>query len=217
VFGFLKNHTKSAIKFRTEKPDYSQYPVEKFDWTYVYGKVEEEIPYNMPKPKGKDVVITMFADANLYHDRITGKSVTGLLMMLNKTPIDWLSKKHGCVETSTYGSEFVAARIATDKIIEMRYMLRMLGVPLSGPAYMFGDNLSVVNSSRIPDDTLKKRHNALSYHRVREAIAANIIRFYHIDGTENPADILTKFLPKTKWYHLMKPILHWPDDNGVTL
>ena len=112
-------------------------------------------------------------------------------MMLNKTPIDWFSKKQNAVETATYGSEFVAARIGTDKIIEMRYMLRMLGVPLDGPSYMFGDNLSVINSSSIPDDTLKKKHNALNYHRVREAIAADILKFIHISSDQNPADILT--------------------------
>ena len=79
----------------------------------------------MPKAKGREVKITMYADANLYHDKVSGRSVTGLLLMLNSTPIDWYSKKQGSVETATYGSEFVAARIGTDKIIEMRYMLRM--------------------------------------------------------------------------------------------
>src|SRR6476620_7103473 len=135
-------------------------------------------------------------------------------MMLNGTHIDWFSKKQGCVETATYGSEFVAARIGVDKIVEMKYMLRMLGVPMEGPSYMFGDNLAVVNSSKVSDDTLKKKHNALSYHRVREAIAADIIMFIHIDGDKNPADILTKPLPQTKWYPLMKPILHWADKDN---
>ena len=194
-------------------PDYSMYPTQKFDWTYVYGNVKEELPYNMPTPKGKEVMITVFADANLYHDYVTGRSVTGLLMMLNKTPIDWFSKKQNTVETATYGSEFVAARIGTEKIIEMRYMLRMLGVPLDGPSYMFGDNLAVINSSSIPDDTLKKRHNALSYHRAREAIAADILKFININSDQNPADILTKPLPSTKWWPLMKPILHWVNHN----
>ena len=46
--------------------------------------------------------------------------------MVNKTPIDWFSKKQISVESATYGSEFVAARIGTDKIVEMRYELRML-------------------------------------------------------------------------------------------
>ena len=41
--------------------------------------------------------------------------------------------------------------------------------------------------------------NALSYHRVREAIAANVLKFHHISGKENPADVLTKFLPSAVW------------------
>ena len=90
----------------------------------------------------------------------------------------------------------------------------MLGVLMDGPSVMFGDNLAVVNSASIPDDTLKKRHNALSYHRVREAIAARTFKFYHIPGTENPADVLTKFLPTSIWWPLMKPILHWVDQDN---
>ena len=81
------------------------------------------------------------------------------------------------------------------------------------PSIMFGDIFVAFDSIAIPDDTLKKRHNALSYHRVREAIVAKIIKFYHIDGKENPADVLTKFLDSKTWWHLLKPILHWPKDE----
>jgi hypothetical protein len=192
-------------------PDYSKYPTLQHDWKYIYGNVGEDIPPDMPEPRGKPVCTTVFVDANLYHNHVSGRAVTGILMLLNKTPIDWYTKRQGCVETSTYGSEFVASRIATDKIVETRYMLRMLGVPLSGPAYMFGDNLAVVSSSTIPEHTLKKRHNALAYHRVREAVAAGIINYLHIEGKNNPADVLTKFLPGYMWYPLMKPILYWLD------
>ena len=78
---------------------------------------QEELPYSMPAPNGKEVLITVFADANLNHDYVIGKSVTCLLMMLNKTPVDWFSKRQNCVETATYGSEFMAVRIGTEKIM----------------------------------------------------------------------------------------------------
>ena len=189
------------------------YKSEHYDWTNFYGDVQEELPKNMPKAKGRKVKLTMFADTNLYHDRLTGRSLTGLILMANKTPVDWYSKKQISVESATYGSKFVAARIGTDKLVEMRYDLRMLGVPIEGPSIMFGDNMAVINSASIPESNLKKRHNALSYHCVREAIAANVLVFYHIKGTENLADILTKFLPRRTWYHLMKPILHWTEEE----
>ena len=43
------------------------------------------------------------------HDILTGRSVTAMLYLVNKTPLDWYSKKQATVETATYGSEFVAA------------------------------------------------------------------------------------------------------------
>jgi hypothetical protein len=73
--------------------------------------------------------------------------------------------------------------------------------------YMFGDNQSVVTSSTLPHSVLKKRHNLLSYHRVREAIAAGIMKFFHMPGTENPSDILTKQLGHKVSHRLLKPFL----------
>ena len=79
----------------------------------------------------------------------------------------------------------------------------MFGVPLDGPSWMFGDNQSVVTSSTIPHSKLSKRWNALSYHRVREAIAANYVRFHFIDSKQNPTDIMTKPLDHTTaWPHI---------------
>ena len=132
-------------------PDYSNYPSDKYNWEYVYGNTKKENPYNLPYPKGREVKITMFADANFYQDKVTERFVIGLLM-LNSTPIDWFSKKQNCVATATYGSEFVAARFGVDKIVQVRFMLRMFGIPMSGPSIMFGDNLAVINSSAIPDN-----------------------------------------------------------------
>jgi hypothetical protein len=109
----------------------------------------------MPKPKGKPLMTTTFVDANLMHDLITGRACTGILHMFNKTPIDWFSKRQNTVETATYGSEFVAARTAVDQIVDLRYTLGMLGVSLTGPSWLFGDNLSLVSSSTMPSGKLQ--------------------------------------------------------------
>ena len=86
--------------------------------------------------------------------------------------------RQATVETTTYGSEFVAAKTATEQIMYLRNTLRYLGVPIMTKAYMFGDNKSVVMSSTIPQSILNKMHNILSHHRVREAIAAKILEFH---------------------------------------
>lgn len=80
---------------------------------------------------------------------------------------------------------------------------------------MFGDNRSVVDSSTVPQSKLAKRHLALSYHRTREAIAAKILGFYFIDGTDNPADILSKHWGFQQVAHLLKPILFMKGDTAA--
>ena len=59
-------------------------------------------------------------DANLNHCLATGKSLTGCLHFVNKTPVDWYSKKQATVEKATYGSEFVAAKTETEQIMDIR-------------------------------------------------------------------------------------------------
>ena len=103
-------------------------------------------------------------DANLNHCLATGRSVTHCLHFLNHTPIDSYSKRQATVETATYRSEFVASKMATEQIIDLRHTLRYLGVPIKTKSYLFGDNRSVVTSSTLPYSTLGKRYNILAYH-----------------------------------------------------
>ena len=72
----------------------------------------------------------------------------------------------------------------------------MFGVKVEQESLLLGDNLSVVLNTTIPSSQLKKKHNTIAYHQVREAVAAFIIRFAHIDSKENIADILTKSVDK---------------------
>jgi hypothetical protein len=96
----------------------------------VYGKVKVLLPKDAPQPLGKYVTLSHYVDANLMHDITTGKSVTGILYHVNKTPTDWYSKKQATVETVTYGSEFVAAQVCVEQIIDLCTTLRYLGVPV---------------------------------------------------------------------------------------
>ncbi len=79
---------------------------------------------------------------------------------------------------------------------------------------MFGDNERVVDTASVPHSRLHKRHNALSYHRTREAIAAGITRFYHVRGDTNPADILSKHWAYAAVWSQLKPLLFWKGDTA---
>ena len=198
IYGYLRKFPKGAIRFRTGIPPNEELfgEMEEHSWMYtVYENAEEEIDPNWPEPKGAMVRLSTYKDADLMHCKVTGRSCSGILHFLNQTPIHWFSKLQGTVEAATFGSEFVAGRIATDQIIEFRGTLRSMGVPIEEMSWLIGDNQSVITQSTVPQSMLTKRHNALSYHQVHWAIAAKILKFVKIPGTENISDVLTKYLP----------------------
>ena len=116
------------------------------------------------------------------------------------------------METATYGSEFVAAKTATEQIMHLRNTLRYLGVPIMTKAYMFGDNKSVVTSSTIPQSILNKRHNMLPYHRVREAIAAKTLEFHWCSSDQNTSDILSKHWEHAKVKDTIRELFDYQGD-----
>jgi hypothetical protein len=186
ILAYLKTFPKGKLIIDTAYPDHFIYPVEDHtDWMEFYPGAEEEIPNDLPASKGLKVRMTVYVDADHAHDLVTRRSITGILVMLNNTPVRWVSKRQKTAETSTYGSELVSSRIATELILEVRYMLRSLGVVLDRPTLMLGDDMSVVLNTSVPSIVLKKKHNAIAYYRVREAIAAKVMRFAYIKSEEN--------------------------------
>ena len=91
--------------------------------------------------------------------------------------------------------QFVTLQICKKLIVALRYKLQMLSVPpIDGPANVFCDNHGVVKNVSIPELTLTNKHNAINYHAVREAAAAELLRVGKEDGETNVADLLTKVL-----------------------
>ena len=161
----------------------------------MYPDAVEDLPPNAPPPRGNPVEINCFVDSDHAGDKITRRSQTGILLYLNSAPIIWYSKRQATVESSTFGSEFVALRVASELVISLRYKLRMFGIPIVGPTTVFCDNEAVYTNATFAESTLKKKHNSICFHRVRECVAAAILIVHKVDTKFNLSDILTKSLP----------------------
>jgi hypothetical protein len=172
-----------------------------------YPDAKESLPPNAPEPRGEPVQINLFVDADHAGNQVTRRSHTGIILFLNMAPIYWYSKRQNTVESSTFSSEFVALKTAVELIISMRYKLRMLGVPIDGPARIFCDNEAVFKNASFAASTLKKKHNSVAYHRIRECVAAGICYVIKEDTNSNLADILTKSLPPNKRKFLRERIM----------
>ena len=74
----------------------------------------------------------------------------------------------------------------------LQYKLRMMGVPIIGLMYTYGDNMPTIHNMQCPDSTLKKKSNSICYHAIREAVVMQEILTGHVRTDKNPADLLTK-------------------------
>jgi hypothetical protein len=90
----------------------------------------------------------------------------------------------------------------------LRYKIRMMGIPLSGPTYVYGDNKSQVTNSSRPELTLKKKCVSICYHAICESVAMGDTLLTHIRTGENLADFLTKITSGTKCRKLVSRVIH---------
>ena len=204
MVGYLKEHKKMRLMFDSNKPFTDERWLREYDWFDFYRHAKESIPPNMPEARGLDVSISAFVDANLAGNLKDRRSQSGVLIFVNKAPIQWFSKRQASVETSTFGSEFCAMKIGVELVEALRYKLRMFGVPLEGPANIYCDNEAVYQNTIIPESTLKKKHHSIAYHRCREAVAARTVRVAKQGTEKNLADLFTKVLTAARRTFLLE-------------
>jgi hypothetical protein len=121
VFAYLKQYDRSTMVFDNTEPSYDPRRFATQDWSKYYPDVKEAIPENMPEPRGKPVMMTCFVDADHAGCQLTRRSHTGVILYINRAPIIWYSKRQNTVESSTFGSEFIAMKIAVELIEGLRY------------------------------------------------------------------------------------------------
>ena len=192
VFGYLKTHSKRCLFFDPRHPDIDEHAFSNYEWYDFYRDASEQIPNDMPPPRGHAVSTHCFVDADHAPNTVTRRSQTGILIFLNRAPIVWYSKRQNAVESSTFGSEFIAMRMAVEHIEALRYKLRMFGILIEGPTNVFCDNEAVFKNTTIPESTLKKKHNSICYHRCHELVAARVMRVAKEGTLTNLADLFTK-------------------------
>ena len=141
------------------------------DWIDFYGDVQEDILVNAPDTRGKEIVIRMKVGSDHAGDEVDRRSCTVFMIYVKMVLIAWLSNKKATAEKSVFGSEFFAMTYGVETLFGLRYKLRMMGVPIDRPTYIFGENMSVIYNTSRPESQLKNKLNIICYHAVREVVA----------------------------------------------
>ena len=218
IFKYLDIHRKNELAFDPAYHDVEDPVLVRTrisNMKEMYPDAQEDLPPNAPPARGKPMEVNCFVDSDHAGDKVTRRSQTGILLYCNSAPIVWYSKRQNTCEASTFGAEFVALRVATELIISLRYKLRMFGIEVTGPANVFCDNEAVYKNVAFADSTLKKKHNSICFHRVRECVAAGIMIVHKVGTHFNLSDILTKSLPARARVSLRERIMYISKDGDV--
>jgi hypothetical protein len=145
IFACLKGKHNTEMIFDPSIPeiDESLFPKEdRSSSVYATSECElkEVVPPNMPGPRGQGFTIRVYVDSNHASDTVARRSRTSFLVYLNCALIHQMSKKQTSIETSSFGSEFMAMKAATEYVRCLRFKLRIVGIPVECHTYVYGDN-----------------------------------------------------------------------------
>ena len=176
-------------------PSIPNFDAEKFqrqDWSQtVYGDSHPDWPPNMPNHRGQGFIVSAYVDSDHAGDTVTRRSITGFFIYCNNALVYWMSKKQGSIETSSFGSEFLAIKACTEYIQWIKFKLQMMYIQCDLPAFIYGDNQYLLANKTIPHLMLKKKSNSIAYHFVREGTARDECRTTYINTNDNRSDLLT--------------------------
>jgi len=207
IFGYLKRYPNKAILLSPNNPTVEDdgKNAEEYNEFGFYNDASEVIdpkhPYEIKDME--EIKMLAFVDADHAHNKGDRKSVSGYLIYFGSAPIRWLAKKQKSVSSSTYEAEYYALRILSEEISGLRYVIRSFGIPMNNSTTVLTDNKSVYQSSMINHSKLRAKHVAISYHKVREAIATKTINVTHVPTAQNLSDLLTKPLVKHRHHDLV--------------
>ena len=80
---------------------------------------------------------------------------------------------------------------------------------MTEPAFVYGDNQSVLCNTTSPQSTLKKKSNVIAYHFVREGCARDEWRTAYINTHLNVADLMTEPLAGINRWKFVQMIKHY--------
>ena len=209
IMAYLKGKHNSRLALDPTYPDidYETFKIDKY-WTHFYGDVSEAITHNAPDPLGKSVYLWIMVDSDQAGDKSTRRSRTGFMIFMNMSLFNWLLNRQPTVETTVFGAEFVAMNRGVETLRGLWYKLRIMSVPIEGPSYVYGNNMSVIHNTLNTASVLKKKSNSICYHFVQEAVSAKECLTSHIPPLKNLSDLLTKVLFGQKHRNLVQGIMY---------
>jgi hypothetical protein len=155
-----------------------------------------EIP-KILAPTNQRFTKVAYSDAS-FAATISKQSISGLVVMINGTPILWASIKQTVVVDSTCSSEYVAASMCSKQVIQVENMVQFLNFTCPKPYTMYTDSQACLQIANAASKLGKVRHIEIRYHLVRCLIIAGDIKLVYCVTEDMIADLFTKIVSGTQ-------------------
>ena len=142
------------------------------------------------------------SDVNWASDKNERKSFTGYIFLVNNGPVSWSSHKQSTISQSTLEAEYMTLSDASQESIAHSHLYKELHIPID-ISVIYCDNLGALTQAKTPTNYPRSKHIDLHYHFIRHSLNDNTLAVDYIPGEENPADVLTKALGRTKHHYLL--------------
>ena len=161
--------------------------------------------------------LTAYSDSDFAACTNTRRSTSGTVIMYNKSPIAWQSKRQRFVAPSTWAAEYVAGYHTAQHVNCIRNLLSDLQHPEATPTVLYMDNAGAVTTANTPHPTPKSKHIDVKYHYLKEQIAQGKIIVTHIPSNKNAADVLTKALKPAQFRQQVQLLSLSPSRRAATV
>lgn len=190
-------YTVQNLSQFTQNPGPEHWTAVKQVFQYLKGTIDLGLVYG-GRTSWTSRLITAYSDADWGSNPNDQKSITGNVYLLGGAVIGWLSKKQSIVATSTCKAEYVATLECTWHVTWLRNMFSGLGFPQTIPTQIYCNNQAAIMLSKDFQFHVQSKHIDIQHHFIRDKINDDTIILSYMPTDENPADVLTKGLHRSK-------------------
>ncbi|CAM9855209.1 unnamed protein product, partial [Chrysoparadoxa australica] len=139
-----------------------------------------------------------YVDSNFNGPKTGSKSVTGVITKYGGAAVSWISRLQSNVTLSSTEAEYVAmCEGATELAFLEQVMDTVINLPK--PITMHEDNTGAMNLAANWSSGRRTKHILRKYDYVREQIDHGHLKLQYIKSEDQPADIMTKNLPRSTY------------------
>ena len=146
----------------------------------------------------KDTTIRGYTDSDMAGNLDNRRSTTGYVFTFAGAAISWASKLQQVVSLSTTEAEYIALTEAAKELIWLQRLFSDFDYPQQGSA-LYCDSKSAIDLAKNAVFHSRTKHIEVRYHFIRSKLDEGKLQVLKINTKDNPADALTKVVPREKF------------------